>query len=59
MIPKDVENASKNCFEQHSRVIAIKHQEVQSNITLFQQEQYRDVSKSNLKSSKSPSSKHF
>ena len=59
MKPEDTENGSEIYFEQYSRVIAssafteqlvIKQQEVQSNISPFQQEQYRDVlrSKSNL-----------
>ena len=74
MKPEDTENGSEIYFEQYSRVITssvlteqlvIKQQEVQSNISPFQQEQYRHVlrSKSNLshssesKSSKPPSSK--
>ena len=69
MNPEDIENASEIYFEQYSGVIAtsalieqfvIKQQDAQSNITSFQQEQYRDIlrSKSNLShSSKSKSSK--
>ena len=61
---EDIEKASEIYFEQHSRVFAtsafieqflIKQQEVQSNISPFQQEQYREVLRS--KSSLSHSSK--